>query len=62
MGLTLAELAERVGVPWQTLAAYETGRVTPPADRLLILVHATRGIEPPFQLDKVARLVARAAA
>lgn len=58
-GLTLAAWAKRVGIPEKTLHGYETGRITPPADRLLLIVHATRDLSRPFQAAKVARDLVR---
>lgn len=59
LNLTLADLAERSGIPAKTLHAYECGRVIPPADRLLALVHATRSAPKPFRLAHVARATHR---
>jgi len=59
MGMTLAEWAAHVGIPEKTLHGYETGRITPPADRLLEIVYATRGLSQPFQAAKVARAMMR---
>ena len=61
MGLTLVEFGHHVCVPWQTIAAYESGRTVPPSDRLLQILHATRGVSEPFRIGLVARRVARAA-
>ena len=61
LGLTLAGFAERIGIPWQTLAQYELGRTVPPADRLLVIVDACRKAGEPFRVEKVARAVALAA-
>lgn len=61
LDLTLQEFAVRVGVPWQTVQAYEAGRTVPPSDRLLRIVHATRNAPQPFQFERVARDVAKAA-
>lgn len=61
MGLTLVDFGKLIGLPWQTLQAYEAERCTPPADRLLIIVHATRRAPEPFRWEHVARSVARAA-
>lgn len=55
MGMTLAEWENHVGLPAKTLHGYETGRLVPPGDRLLAIVHATRGLAKPFQAAKVAR-------
>lgn len=60
--MTLQEFGEHVGVPWQTIAAYETGRVVPPADRLLAIFHKTRRAPEAFRVDRVARELAKAAA
>ena len=60
--MTLYEFGEHVGVPWQTIAAYETGRVVPPADRLLAIFHKTRRAPEAFRVDRVARELAKAAA
>jgi DNA-binding transcriptional regulator YiaG len=60
MRLTLVEFSARVGLPWQTLQAYETGRVVPPADRLFRILHATRRAALPFRVDYVARALAAA--
>jgi transcriptional regulator with XRE-family HTH domain len=62
MGMTLHEFGRHVGLPWQTLYAYEEGRSVPPADRFLLIVHATRRVKEPFRVERVARAVARAAA
>lgn len=62
MGMTLVEFGAHIGLPWQTIAQYEGGRVTPPADRFLLILHKTRGLAEPFRVDRVARAVARAAA
>lgn len=61
LGLTLEEFGERVGIPWQTLHHYESGRAVPAGDRLLQIVHASRKAEKPFRVDFVARAVALAA-
>ena len=58
LGLTLVEFGELVGIPWNSVHAYETGRATPPADRLLVIVHAARRATPPFRFERVARAVA----
>lgn len=58
LDLTLMEFGEIVGLPWQSIAAYEAGRATPPADRLLAIVHAVRKAPRPFRLERVARAVA----
>lgn len=57
LGLTIKDLARRANVPWQTLQAYESGRVVPPADRLLQIVHAARNAPKPFRFDVIARHV-----
>lgn len=62
LGMTLQEFGEHVGIPWQTVAAYETGRVVPPSDRLLTIVHATRRAPETFRVDRVARELVKAAA
>ena len=61
LGLTLAEFAVRIGIPWQTLAQYELGHTVPPGDRLLLIVHASKKAGETFQVEKVARQVAMAA-
>jgi DNA-binding transcriptional regulator YiaG len=61
LGMTLQDFGRHVGVPWQTVAAYETGRSTPPADRLLQIIHATRRAKEPFRVNHVANVLARAA-
>lgn len=61
LGLTLQEFGELVEIPWQTIAGYESGRVTPSGDRLLQILHATRKAKEPFRVERVARLVAIAA-
>lgn len=61
LGLTLMAFGERVGIPWQTIHGYETGRLTPPGDRLLRILHATRKADEPFRIRHVARAVALAA-
>lgn len=58
MGLTLMEFGRHVGLPWQTLQAYEAGRTVPPADRLLLILHATRRAPEPFRVLHVARAIA----
>lgn len=58
-GLTLAEWSKHVGIPEKTLHGYETGRITPPADRLLLIVHATQSLSEPFQAARVARDLVR---
>lgn len=60
MDLTLEEFAAHVSIPWQTIQAYETGRVVPPADRLLRILHATRRAAEPFRVSRVARALAAA--
>jgi len=62
LGMTLQEFGEHVGIAWQTIAAYETGRVVPPSDRLLAIVHATRRAPESFRVERVARELAKAAA
>lgn len=62
MGLTLMEFGAHVGLPWQTVHGYESGRLMPPADRLLVIAHKSRGVAEPFQFERVARAVSRAAA
>lgn len=59
-GMTLVEFGAHVGLPWQTIAQYEGGRVMPPADRLLLILHKTRSLSAPFRLNRVARAVAKA--
>jgi DNA-binding transcriptional regulator YiaG len=61
MGMTLMEFGRHVGIPWQTVGAYEGDRTVPPADRLLQILHATRGAKRPFRVDYLARTVSRAA-
>jgi DNA-binding transcriptional regulator YiaG len=61
LGLTLMEFGERVGIPWQTIAGYESGRVTPAGDRLLQIFHETRKAKEPFRVLQIARAVALAA-
>jgi DNA-binding transcriptional regulator YiaG len=61
LGMTLQEFARHVGIPWQTLQGYETGRVEPSAARLLLIVHRTRRSPEPFRMAMVARAVAAAA-
>jgi DNA-binding transcriptional regulator YiaG len=61
LDLTLEEFGELVGIPWQTLHHYESGRAVPSGDRLLQIVHASRKAPEPFRVDRVARLVALAA-
>jgi len=60
MGLTIQAFAARVGLPWQTLQAYETDRVMPPSDRLFRILHATRKAPEPFRVERVARVLAAA--
>ena len=62
LGMTLMEFGLHVRIPWQTLHGYETGRLAPPAERLLLIVYATRRVQPPFRFAAVAKAVARAAA
>lgn len=61
LDLTLEEFGELVGIPWQTLHHYESGRAVPAGDRLLQIVHASRKAEKPFQVERIARAVALAA-
>lgn len=61
LDMTLMEFGEKVGIPWQTIAGYESGRLTPPGDRLLQILHATQKAEKPFRVLHVARVVALAA-
>jgi DNA-binding transcriptional regulator YiaG len=58
LGMTLVQFGEHVGLPWQTIAGWESGRTTPPSDRLLAIVHATRRAPEPFRVERVAREVA----
>lgn len=58
--MTLEEFGELTSIPWQTLAAYETGRATPPSDRMFKILHATRGAKKPFRVEHVARALAAA--
>lgn len=60
MGLTIQAFAASVGIPYQTLQAYETDRVVPPSDRLFKILHATRRAPEPFRVDRVARVLAAA--
>jgi DNA-binding transcriptional regulator YiaG len=60
LGMTLAEFGAHVGVPWQSIAAYETGRRIPPGDRLLVIIHRSRRASKPFRLPVVARAVDKA--
>lgn len=60
MELTLQEFSALVGLPWQTLQAYETGRVTPPSDKLFRILHASRRAPEPFRVERVARVLAAA--
>ena len=62
LNVTLQELARRTRIPWQTLQAYETGRVVPPSDRFLVILHACRNVEAPFRLARVAAACALQAA
>ena len=62
LGLTLEQFGEHVGIPWQTIAAYETGRAEPPSGRLLKILHATRKAEAPFRIERIARAVSTAPA
>lgn len=61
LGLTLEAFGEHVGIPWQTLAHYESGRAIPAGDRLLMILHAARKAKKPFRVERVARAVALAA-
>ena len=61
LDMTLKQFGEHVGLPWQTIAGYESGRMTPPSDRLLLILHATKKAKEPFRVERVARLVAIAA-
>jgi DNA-binding transcriptional regulator YiaG len=61
MGMTLMAFGRHVGIPWQTVGAYESNRTVPPADRLLQILHATRGARHPFRVEYLARSVSRAA-
>jgi len=58
LGMTLVQFGKYVDMPWQTIAAWESGRTVPPADRLLALAHATRRAPTPFRFERVAREVA----
>lgn len=58
MGLTLQDFGPLVGLPWQTLQGYESGRMTPPADKLLMILHATRRAPSTFRVLHVARALA----
>lgn len=58
LGMTLQDFGRHVGVPWQTVQAYEAGRSVPPSNRLMQIVHATRRAKEPFRLEHVARAVA----
>lgn len=58
LGMTLQDFGRHVGLPWQTVGAYETARIVPPADRLLQIVYACRRAKEPFRFDRVAREVA----
>ena len=60
MGMTLTEFAVHVGLPWQTLQAYETGLTVPPADRMFKILHAVRRAPEPFRIAHVARTLAAA--
>ncbi len=61
LGITLQEFGDRTGIAWQTLQAYETGRVTPPTDRFLVILHHVRRVQKPFHLQRVAAVCAAAA-
>jgi len=58
MGLTIVAFAALVELPWQTVQAYETGRVVPPTDRFLRILHATKRAPEPFRVQYVARALA----
>lgn len=58
MGMTLQDFGRFVGIPWQTVQSYETGRSMPPTDRFLLIVHATRRAAQPLQVAAVARAIA----
>lgn len=60
LDMTLMEFGAHVGVPWQTIAAYESGRAEPPAGRLLRILHATRKASEPFRIERVAKAVSTA--
>lgn len=60
MGLTIQAFAVFVDLPWQTLQAYETGRIVPPTDRFLRILHAARRAPSPFRVEQVARALAAA--
>lgn len=60
LGMTLMEFGRHVGIPWQTMQAYETGRTMPPADRLFKILHATRRAPEQFRVAHVARTLAAA--
>lgn len=62
LDMTLEAFGALVGIPWQTIHAYETGRTVPPSDRLLAIVHAARKAPKTFRVEHVAREVAKAAA
>jgi len=60
MGLTLQAFAALVDIPFQTLQAYEDGRVTPPSDRLFKILHAVRNAPQRFRVEHVARALSAA--
>jgi len=60
MGMTIQEFASHVGIPWQTVQAYEAGTTVPPADRLLKILHAARRAPEPFRVHHVARVLSAA--
>lgn len=57
-GMTLHACADHVGIPWQTLANYELGKVVPPSDKLFRITHALRRVQPGFRFARIARTVA----
>jgi DNA-binding transcriptional regulator YiaG len=61
LDMTLEQFGDLVGIPWQTIHHYETGRAVPAGDRLLIIMHAARKAKKPFRVEMVARAVAAAA-
>ena len=61
LGLTLMEFGERVGIPWQTIAHYESGAPFPRVIGFCGIVHAARKADVPFRVEQVARAVALAA-
>ena len=60
MGMTIQEFATHVGIPWQTMHAYEAGTTMPPSDRLFKILHAARKAPEPFRVQHVARVLAAA--